>query len=234
MAYQLITLYGKNQEVTDILDKFEISIIPVLNADGFVYTHTKNRMWRKNRQPNPLFCVGTDPNRNWDYKFGSGGASNNPCSEAYQGPKPFSSQEALHMSNYISSQRGNIIAYIDFHSYSQLWMYPFGAECDRDAPDKKKLDRVAKAAVKALKAVHGKSFAAGPICEIIYQASGASVDWAYGKGNVTYSMAVELRDQGQYGFILPANQIIPSGEEIFAALKSFIQTIVEIENIKEN
>jgi len=30
---------------------------------------------------------------------------------------------------------------------------------------------------------------------------------------VTYSYALELRDTGRYGFMLPANQIRPSGEE---------------------
>ena len=188
-------------------------------------------MWRKNRQPNAFFCVGTDPNRNWGYKFGQGGASTNPCSEAYQGPKAFSAPESLNMANYIKSRNGQVISYIDFHAYSQLWMYPFGAECNKDAPDRSKLDKVSKAAVKALKGVHGTSFAAGPICEIIYQASGASVDWTYAVANVTYSMAVELRDTGRYGFLLPPNQIIPSGEETLAAFLAAVKTMMDLENL---
>jgi carboxypeptidase A len=63
MADRLITGYGIDETITEMLDTFEFSIIPVLNLDGFVYTHEKNRMWRKNRQPNRYFCVGTDPNR---------------------------------------------------------------------------------------------------------------------------------------------------------------------------
>ena len=128
MADALIKGYGKDDRLTHLLDTFDFSIIPVLNIDGYVYTHEKNRMWRKNRQPNSFFCVGTDPNRNWGYKFGKGGASTNPCSEAYQGPKAFSAPESANMARYLKANAHSIITYIDFHAYSQLWMYPFVCE----------------------------------------------------------------------------------------------------------
>ena len=35
-----------------------------------------------------------------------------------------------------------------------------------------------------------------------------------------YAFALELRDTGRYGFLLPANQIIPTGIETFAAVKA--------------
>ena len=43
--------------------------------------------------------------------------------------------------------------------------------------------------------------------------AGGSLDWTYAKLGVKYSYAPELRDRGQSGFLLPANQIKPSGEE---------------------
>lgn len=49
--------------------------------------------------------------------------------------------------------------------------------------------------------------------------SGGTKDWTYGVLGVKYSYALELRDQGRYGFALPANQIIPTGLETFAAIK---------------
>ena len=135
------------------------------------------------------------------------------------------------MARYIKSRKNKVISYIDFHAYSQLWMYPFGYDCRVNAPDKKKLDIASKVAVKSLKAINGVSFAQGPICEIIYQASGSSVDWTYAVGNVTYSMAVELRDKGNHGFLLPPDEIIPSGQETLAALLSFSQKIKELEGL---
>ncbi len=50
-------------------------------------------------------------------------------------------------------------------------------------------------------------------------ASGSSVDWTYDAAKMVWSYAVELRDQGQYGFLLPPDQIIPSGLETFEAIK---------------
>ncbi|EGF79390.1 hypothetical protein BATDEDRAFT_25701 [Batrachochytrium dendrobatidis JAM81] len=231
MATQLVEQYNKNTDVTTMLDTFIYSIIPVLNIDGFVYTHKKDRMWRKTRQPNRFACVGTDPNRNWEYAWGTGGSSSNPCSEAYMGPKPFSEPEPRQMAAYVQSRAPNVISYIDFHAFSQLWMYPFGNICNHPAPDSAKLMRVGKAAVGALKSVHGTSFQVGPICDIIYQASGSSVDHIYARANVTFSYAVELRDTGNYGFILPPKYIIPSGQETFAGIIAMsLQIIKEISN----
>lgn len=103
-------------------------------------------------------------------------------------------------------------------------MYPWGYTCRNDLPDASSIAEGAKRAVNALKATHGISFQNGPICNVIYQASGSSVDDTYSLG-VHYSYAVELRDQGQHGFILPAAQIVPSGEETLNALIALWQYV---------
>ena len=57
---QLVSQYGVDRDLTLLVDTFEYTIIPVMNVDGYIYTQ-KNRMWRKNRQPNTVsWCVGTD------------------------------------------------------------------------------------------------------------------------------------------------------------------------------
>jgi hypothetical protein len=56
--------------------------------------------------------------------------------------------------------------------------------------------------------------------------SGSSVDWVYENiDGIVYSFGTELRDQGFYGFELPAEQIIPSGEENYAAIIQLLTTI---------
>jgi hypothetical protein len=49
-------------------------------------------------------------------------------------------------------------------------------------------------------------------------ASGSSADWVYGKLGAKFAYGVELRDTGKYGFLLPDDQIIPSGKETLQAL----------------
>lgn len=55
-------------------------------------------------------------------------------------------------------------------------------------------------------------------------ASGSSVDWAYDNG-IKYAFTFELRDTGHYGFLLPANQIIPTAEETWLGLKTIMEHV---------
>lgn len=50
--------------------------------------------------------------------------------------------------------------------------------------------------------------------------SGTTTDWTYEVAKVVQSHTYELRDTGTYGFLLPADQIIPNGEEYLAGLKA--------------
>ena len=40
------------------------------------------------------------------------------------------------------------------------------------------------------------------------------------------SYTLELRDTGYYGFLLPADQIVPVGEEVWAAMLVFVDKIL--------
>lgn len=123
IANELITKYNSDQVVKSLVDQLEWHIFPVLNVDGYVYTHTTNRMWRKTRRPNAgSSCVGTDPNRNWKYKWNTGGSSSQPCSETFHGPSPFSEPEVKQMAEYGEKLLPKLKGYIDFHAYGQLYM----------------------------------------------------------------------------------------------------------------
>lgn len=114
---------------------------------------------------------------------------------------------------------------------SHIFQPAFGYTCDDSAlpANDAQVQKVLKGWQSAIKAVHGTSFTPGPICQTIYQATGSSSDWMYGQMKIPYSLAVELRDTGRYGFVLPANQIIPSGEEAWAGLQYLVKNIPEVE-----
>jgi len=80
------------------------------------------------------------------------------------------------MSKYIL-KRKNVVGYLDFHAYSQLWMWPFGGDCDEIPKDAEDITECAMGAAKALYGVHGKKFSVGRVCDVVYQASGGSIDW---------------------------------------------------------
>src|SRR5271170_6569242 len=95
------------------LDLVDDSLFPVVNVDGYEYSWTTDRLWRKNRQPTPVpFCTGIDPDKSWGYMWdapGSKAFNSNPCSEStsstsasidfvgYRGEKAFQAVEAQRM-----------------------------------------------------------------------------------------------------------------------------------------
>merc|ERR1719367_77553 len=76
-------------ENADLVDNLNWHILPVTNPDGYLYTQTTDRLWRKTRSKYPECpgqCMGVDPNRNWEYEWGTGGSSSNCCSDTSRGP----------------------------------------------------------------------------------------------------------------------------------------------------
>jgi len=220
LMWNLMSGYGSDASITTLVDNFNFHINPIVNPDGYDWTWTRDRMWRKTRSPNSgSSCIGTDPNRNWDDHWCEQGASRDPCSDSYCGKSAFSEKEVKAVADYCLKV-GNVVGFIDFHSYSQLWMQPYGwtSAHPKDYDDQR---RAGLDAVAAIKASHGLTYREGSIYTIIYPASGSSADWGYDTAKTKYPYGVELRDTGTYGFLLPATQIIPCGEEILAAIKAW-------------
>jgi hypothetical protein len=48
------------------------------------------------------------------------------------------------------------------------------------------------------------------------------MDWAYLTLNIPIVYSFELRDKGQFGFLLPASQIIPTSEETLDGVISIL------------
>ena len=152
----LVTGYaeGRTDEVR-ILSEMDIYVVMMSNPDGFAYSHEVDRMWRKTRtyfedpENNPRECYGTDPNRNFgtDLWADDVGSSGNPCSSVYRGPEPFSEPNCEAVKNYLIQvqTRKQVKAFIDVHSYSQLWIYTW-AEKTEDIPNKGAQDLIGRLA----------------------------------------------------------------------------------------
>jgi hypothetical protein len=59
-------------------------------------------------------------------EFYLGGASKDPCDDTYCGGKAFSEIETVQVAKFIADHNDTIVHYINFHSFSQLWMSPWG------------------------------------------------------------------------------------------------------------
>ncbi|MCC6678720.1 MAG: hypothetical protein IT436_16430 [Phycisphaerales bacterium] len=216
-AEQFITKYDTDARIRDVVNNVEFNLIPVVNPDGYEFTWTSQRLWRKNRRPTTGGNIGVDTNRNWGYEWGGEGASTDPGSETYRGPSAFSEPETQAMRDFIIANP-RFRAHIDLHSYSQLVMSPWGwTSALPPAPDAGIFAQLDAAMAQAILDTHGRIYDNGPVYTTIYPASGGSNDWTYGARGIL-GFAFELRDTGEFGFELPADQIIPTGEEAFAAI----------------
>ncbi|XP_046410685.1 zinc carboxypeptidase-like [Neodiprion fabricii] len=210
-------LTSTDPDVRELADRHDWYIFPVFNPDGYAHTHSSSRLWRKTRSRVSALCRGADPNRNWGFQWNTGGASSLPCVDTYAGSGPFSEIETKSASEYIDSISDKFYAYISFHSYTQLLLIPYGHTTDHlDNYDE--LYEIGIITAEALQQRYGTTYTVGNIAETIYVATGASVDWVKATYNTPITYIYELRDLGQWGFLLPAAQIIPTGEETLDSL----------------
>jgi len=226
VTYMLMELVENDADHSDLTENLDWYVLPVANPDGYLYTQTDDRLWRKTRSPNGGGCYGCDPNRNWGFHWGTGGSSDNPCSDTYMGSEAFSEVENRNMRDFLTANKDQIKFYNNIHSYSQFVLLPWGWGYDLPA-NIDDLSAMANIGNDALYEVHGTNFEIGCIPCLLYVASGGTLDWTLGELGIPYSYAMELRDTGAYGFILPPNQIIPSGEEVWAFHMTVAREIIK-------
>ncbi|MFT7799285.1 carboxypeptidase A1-like [Arapaima gigas] len=220
---QIVEDYGQDPSVTALLDKMDVFFEIVVNPDGYVFTHASNRMWRKTRSTHAgSDCVGVDANRNFGVDFGGPGSTGDPCSETYHGPFVHSESEVKAIVDFILDH-GNFKAMITIHSFSQMLMYPYGYT-DKPVSNAGELHDLAERAVGALESLYGTKYTYGSMISTIYPASGTTADWGYSSG-LKYSYTFELRDTGHYGFLLPAEQILPTAQETWLALLTIMEHV---------
>lgn len=125
-------LRSTDPEIQDLANNIDWYIIPISNPDGYEYTRSTNRNWRKTRNPSSSTCFGVDPNRNFGYSWmvpdenGNLGASSSPCSDTYSGTGPISIHETIAIEYYLSRTHQNFDIYLSFHSYAHMLLFPYG------------------------------------------------------------------------------------------------------------
>nr|XP_033803787.1 carboxypeptidase B2 isoform X2 [Geotrypetes seraphini] len=218
--------YEKDKQLMKILKYLDFYVLPVMNVDGYEYTWTTNRMWRKNRsQHSNVTCIGTDLNRNFDAGWCGPGASSYSCQDTYCGPFPESEPEVKAVANFIRQNKDQIKGYITMHSYSQMVLFPYSYTMEK-SKDHKELLQVATKVADAIRSTSRNRYVYGSGAETIYLAPGGSDDWAYDLG-IKYSFTIELRDRGTYGFLLPPNLIKPTCIEGMTSVKIIATHVVQ-------
>uniref|UniRef100_A0A0K0D0S7 ShKT domain-containing protein n=1 Tax=Angiostrongylus cantonensis TaxID=6313 RepID=A0A0K0D0S7_ANGCA len=95
--------------------------------------------------------------------------------------------------------RGRVDAFITLHTYSQIWIHPYGHRKDSYPGDIRELYDVGKKAAKALQKVYGTKYVVGSGADTLY--------WD--------------------GFILDESELIPTARETWEGVKVVASAVVE-------
>jgi len=211
-------LASNEGDAATLRSEYDFKFILPTNPDGYEYTQSGDRMWRKNRAENAgSSCKGVDCNRNFDSHHCEMGASTDPCSDMYCGPSPFSEPETQTVRDEIK-KLSNVQFTYSFHSYSQFLLMAYGYSTQKPDNYDEQM-RVGGLAIDALYGTHQKRYEYGSISDVIYTASGGSLDWYYDSCGVPYAWCYECRpSQGGGGFIIDESEIVPNAEEIWAGI----------------
>ncbi|OCT63893.1 carboxypeptidase O [Xenopus laevis] len=219
---EILSSHSNDALLTNVLRQVDFYVVPVFNIDGYIYSWTTERLWRKNRTPyNNATCYGVDLNRNFNSAWCTVGASRDCNSYTFCGSAPASEPETQAVVNLIERIKSQILFYLTIHSYSQLILLPYGYTTNPSA-NHAEMTKVAETAVAKMKEKHNIEYRVGSSSVILYDNSGSSCDWA-GDIGIKFSYTFELRDNGTYGFELPPHLIKPTCEETMTAVISMLE-----------
>jgi hypothetical protein len=202
--------YAGDARIRSIVDSREIWVIPMVNPDGVEYdiAGRKFHYWRKNRQPNAGSAyIGTDLNRNFDYRWGGGGrTSSNPQAITYRGPSAFSAPETRAYADFVRSRyvdgRQQIRAHITFHEAGRLVMWPYGYTMTNLPGDMTRDDF--NALVKIGKTMAASNGYRPQQASDLYVTSGTARDWLYGRYRIfSYTFEMSVKDYPDDSMIGP-------------------------------
>jgi hypothetical protein len=211
-ANALVRQYAFDRDVRTIASTVGITIVPVVNVDGYVASHNGQRLQRKNMNPR----CGVDLNRNFDVQFGAGMPA--ACDqENYPGAGPFSEPESRAM-RQLAGSLPNLRLFLDYHAPSEQVMVPYAYTRTRPPDYERSLAR-AQLYATTLSKLYGTLHPAREGYDLAQGQGGGAIDWF--RLNHCESFAIELRDGRELaGFELPAAQIIPAVEENWLAWRA--------------
>jgi carboxypeptidase T len=201
--------YGTDPTVTGFVDSREIYVVPSQNPDGseFDISGGDYQGWRKNRQPNDDGSVGTDINRNFSYKWGCcGGSDDDPSGETYRGTAAASAPEVAQMQAFVDGRQFK--AHIDFHTFSELVLWPFGHTDDTvtEGMTQEEYDRFQSIGQE----MAGSNGYTPEQSSGLYITDGDINDWAWGQHKIlSYCFEMFPANGGIDGFYPPDEEIGP-------------------------
>ncbi|EAA12599.3 AGAP008070-PA, partial [Anopheles gambiae str. PEST] len=191
--------------------QFQWIVVPIANPDGYEYTTTTDRLWRKNRN-SPL---GIDLNRNFGYKWEVevNPDDKNPEGDTYRGPSAFSEQESKAIGNLLKEHAQTTILYVDLHTFGETILYPWSFT-DEAAPNAAWSRSVAEEGAHIIREKYHEYYTVGTSAHLFERTYGSSLDYCHSVG-INVCLWFELTN---VGFQIKESDIERFGQEAWAAI----------------
>src|SRR5215216_1964744 len=204
--------YGKNADVTNLVNTRELWFMPVANPDGYQYTFDSERLWRKNLRDNDADGQitngdGVDLNRNYDerWNYDNEGSSTEMSSLTYRGSAPASEPEVKAHQALIDRMKFKFL--VTYHSYGPLLLYAYGWQIQTPSFDDPLF--VEYTGTDANPAVEGFDPGVGAD---LYTTNGTTDDYAYAKtGALSWTPELSEGCDG-CGFVFPDDESLVRAE----------------------
>lgn len=206
---------GTDTRRDSLVQSRDIYVMLVANPDGYQYTFSNDRLWRKTRSPQAGGAVGTDMNRNHSVNWGldNQGSSPEPLSEIFRGATPASEIEVRNIEAFHAAHPP--VVAISYHTFSGLLLYPPGAvygALPADLPAYRTLagTNVKSAVIDRVPGSNRTSYAPGPGW-MLYTTNGEYTDFASNRhGAIAFTPELTSGYTGSsfYGFEFPDNDVL--------------------------
>ncbi|XP_026736475.1 carboxypeptidase B-like [Trichoplusia ni] len=211
---------------SDLLQEIDWIILPVANPDGYSWTHTNSRFWRKNRATGFMvgdFCAGVDLNRNFDIHW-STASSGSVCSDTFHGRGPFSEPETKAIHDVLAIYGSRVALYLDIHSFGSMILFGYGNGVLPSNALTINLVGVNMAqAIDRVKWPQNRNYIVGNIAHVLYDASGGASDYAMVAGaplSYTFELpAFNNNHNTLNGFLVDPAFIEQAGFETWEGIK---------------
>ena len=223
---------GTNPRVDSLVQARDIWILPVANPDGYEYTFTTDRLWRKTRSPQGAQAFGVDMNRNHPQNWGIDnlGSSPDPTSDVYRGPRPESEIEVRNIEAFHAKHPP--VVSVSYHSYAGVVLWApsaFNGPLSADLPVYRTLAGTnVRSAVRDNLPGSSRTYDSPSNSWTLYLTNGEYNDWAsakYGTLSFTTELTSGYANGTFYGFEFPDDEI--QLQQLFADNLPFALDVME-------
>lgn len=183
----------------ELLGRWNIWIVPMLNVDGNNIVWTQDTWWRKNARAQNGDTFGVDLNRNYDFKWNAcNGSSGSPGSDTYRGASAGSEPETQALENL--AQKVIPTGSLSYHSYSELVIYPYGCKGVLTG-ENALLSKIGAELAQMLPSdsKDGGTYTPGTPWQLLYSVDGDSSGYMFGEfGALSFTFEVNQEFQPKY------------------------------------